>query len=218
MVNPRSKKAREAGELSQTAKTYIENEWLRINYGYDKPVVTDAILKGQLCEQDSIALLDRVKPAKNKRWKNRERKTDGFFTGCCDLDLKAEDTIEDLKTSWDMRTFFEVKEVPTLYYAQGQVYMYLYRRSHFRLHYCLVDTPEELILEEEKKFYFKFNCNEENRHYIECCEKIRNNHSLQRIPIEKRVKTFEFERDDKYIEELKGRVVKAREYYKKITL
>jgi len=206
-------------EFGESSKRFIEKEWLRKEYGYDEPLVTKEMLKGHLCEQDSIGLVAKLYPSKQFRAKNKKRQRNDWFSGHCDIDLDSEDIIEDVKTSWDIRTFFETRSFPELYYAQGQVYMDLYGRSKFRLHYCLVDTPEELILEEEKRFWFKFGCDDQNPNYIECSEKIRRNHKVDGVvPIEQRIKTFEFERDEEYLTELKKRVELARIYYQSLTL
>ena len=205
-------------ELGETAKRYVEKVWLRDKYGYDEPVVTREMLKGLLCEQDSINLVSKVIPEKEFRRKNTERYQNGWVSGFMDVILKKIGIIEDVKSSWDLRTFFEVMSFPELYYGQAQSYMELTGIRKFRLHYCLVNTPEELILDMEKSFYFKFGCDEENKHYLECCEKIRRNHNFDRIlPIDK-VKTFEFEYDAEYVEELRKRAAAAADYYHTLKL
>lgn len=45
-------------ELTKGAKSYVEKMWRRINYGYKEPVVTDILLKGQLCEEDTIEIVE----------------------------------------------------------------------------------------------------------------------------------------------------------------
>lgn len=206
-------------EFGKTAKRFIESVWLRNTFGYQDPVVSKEMLKGHLCEDDSIGLVASLLPSKQFRRKNTVRKTNEHFTGQCDIDLDSEDTIEDVKTSWDLRTFFEVETAPEGYYAQGQVYMDLYGRSKFRLYYCMVDTPEELITEEEKKFFFKFGCDYDNPNYIEVCQMLRRNHIVEsRIPAAMRVKCFDFDRDQEYIDELKRRVELARKYYNTLQL
>lgn len=218
MANPRAKKAREAGELSQTAKTYIQNVWLRENYGYDEPVVTNQMLKGHLCEQDSMGLVSKLYPSPEFRKKNKRNYINDWFTGTPDVILALDNTVEDLKTCWDLRTYFEKMEVPKLYYTQGQVYMDLTGARKFRLHYCLINTPEELILEEEKRFWFRFGCDDENKHYQQISRQLRRNHHFDHIPIEQRVKTFTFDYDEAFMAELKKRIEKARSYYATLSL
>lgn len=202
--------------LSQTAKSYIEAVWLRKEFGYDEPVFTDILMKGLLCEQDGIKLVSNIHPSDEFRIKNKIRFTNQWFSGCPDLVLNSEKVVEDIKNCWTIKQFIKKKKVEPLYYCQLQVYMHLTGLKNARLHYCLVDTPEEIILEEEKRFYFKFGCDEDNKHYIDACNKIRRNHKVSHIPENKRLKTFEFDYDEVFIEELKNRVDHARIYYQSL--
>ena len=205
-------------ELGATAKSLIRDIWLRREFGYDEPIMTPQLFKGLLCEQDSIGVVSRQLPATEFRVKNMNAFRDEFFTGNPDIILKSEDTVEDLKTSWTVKTFVEAT-VPEEYYEQGQVYMHLTGMKHFRLIYVLVDTPAELVLEEHKRFFFKFGADDENPHYIEACEKLDRMHYPSRfIPEEKRIKVFSFDYDPEYIAELARRVIVAREYYATLKL
>lgn len=206
-------------EFSETAKTYIEDRWLLKEYDYKEPVFTYEIMKGHMCEQDSIKLVSEVQPLELFRTKNKEQLQNDWFTGHPDVRLKPIDLTEDVKTSWTLKTHFKVKQLNPYYYCQGQVYMCLDEVSQFKVHYCLVDTPEEIVQELLKKFFFKFGADEENPHYQEACMRIRINHTMMdRVPKDKRVKTFAFERDETYLAELKRRVQFAREYYASIEL
>ena len=60
MTEPKLKADKEAGLLSETTKTYIREIWLKNEYGYDEVVITDAMLKGLLCEQDAMQLVQDV--------------------------------------------------------------------------------------------------------------------------------------------------------------
>lgn len=205
-------------ELSQSAKSYIEGVWLRKEFGYDEPVFTEVLMKGLLCEQDSIQLVHSVWSSSEFRVKNKQRFKNEFFTGCPDVILQSDGIVEDVKTCWTIKQFIQKKKIEPLYFAQLQAYMDLTGLRQARLHYCLVDTPEELIMEEEKRFYFKFGCDEENKHYLEACDKIRKNHMVSHIPKQSRIRTFEVEYDEAFVKELKSRVVHARAYYNGLSL
>jgi hypothetical protein len=218
MVNPRTKKAREAGELSATAKTMIEETFLQLEYGARKPVVTREMIKGHLNESEAIRVLDKVMPIDAyRKLYTGQRKFNDYFIGSCDIPLP--DAVEDIKNSYDLTTFFKVREstIPATYYAQGQVYMDLWGVDTFRLCYVLTSTPEELIQEEEKSFFFKYG-SDESEDYLQACEQIRSIHEVDHIPAEHRVKVFTFPRDEEYLTELKSRVEKAREYYATLKL
>ena len=60
--------------------------------------------------------------------------------------------LEDIKSSFNVTTYYKVNDLEMTYYGQGQVYMWLLGFKVFRVHYCLVDTPEYIIDEIKKKF------------------------------------------------------------------
>lgn len=204
-------------ELSQTAKSYIVSLWLRLEYGYQEPVVTNELLKGNLCEQDSIELVSDLIPASQFRVKNREHYEDEYFTGTPDVILNKDGVIEDLKSSWTLRTFFESKP-DKLYEGQAQVYMHLTGIPQYRLIYALVDTPDEIIIQEMKRYYFKFGRDEGNPEYERICNQLEAMHKVGHIPAEDRIKVFNYHYDPAYIEELIFRVKEARKFYGTLTL
>lgn len=219
MTEPKTKADKEAGKLSETAKTMVEAIWLYDKFGYKESTVTDEMMKGLLCEQDSMALVQEVLGGEF-RVKNDERKQNDYIIGTADIPLKKEDVIEDLKSSYNLRTFFnaEYKE-RDLYWWQGQAYMWLWGKNNYRLIYCLVPTPDEYILEQKKKFYYKFNCDETNEDYIKISMQIeKNNELIKDIPAEQRVKSFAFQFDKEAIEQVKVQYEKAVNYYNSLSL
>lgn len=204
-------------KFGSTAKNYIRDCWLRNTYGYDEPVVTNEILKGLLCEEAAIDVLSR-QVVGNFRVKNEDIFEDDHFTGTPDIILDDE-WVEDIKCSWSLRTFFETEKPDPLYYAQGQVYMALTGRSMFRVAHILVDTPHEIVEEEKKRFYFRFNCDEENPHYKKAIAQVERMHTASTlVPECLRIKCFNFPRNDGFIDTLRSRVEIARKIYATLTL
>lgn len=208
---------RKSTDMGDTAKNYIRQLWLEQEFGYKEDVMSDEMLKGHLCEQDSLGLVQQVLGGEF-RIKNTKRLSNEYICGTPDIDLKREPVIEDVKTSFNLRTFYEAEQSKP-YFWQGQGYMWLANKTHYRLIYCLVPTPDELISEQKKRFYFKFNCDESNPDYIRICEQIdHNNNLINLLPPAKRIKVFEFDLDLDMIEALKQRVEQARTYYETLTL
>lgn len=217
LTQPRTIKAREAGELSETTKTFIKELWLREEYNYDAPVSTPQMLKGLLCEQDSFDLVTRQIPVDEFRVKNEEWFKDDMFSGTPDCILKS-GVVEDIKTSWTLKTFLD-SELEKSYYTQLQVYMHLTGCKKARLIYCLVDTPEEIVRDQTMKFFWKYGADEDNPHYQEAERKIYHMHKVSdKILENKRVKYFEFDYDVDHIELLKGEVEKAWKFYNTLEL
>jgi len=216
MTEPKLKSDKEAGLLGETSKTYIKELFLYNEFGYKEPLYTPQIMKGQLCEQDSMALVQEVLGGEF-RTKCNEKKSNEFICGTPDVVLKESDYIEDIKTSWDIKTFFNA-ELEKSYYWQGQCYMALFGKTKYRLIYCLVQTPEELVREEIKKYFFKFGCDEMNEDYITVENQITQNFDISKIEPKKRLRIFEFDYNQSDIDKLYLQVKKAREYYKTLKL
>lgn len=217
LCEPKSKAAKEAGELGGTAKSLVQEVWLQNEFGYNEEVITDAMLKGLLCEQDSMALAQKVLGGEF-RTRFNQRIQNEYVIGTPDVVLRQDDYVEDIKTSANLRTFLNA-DLTDLYHAQLQCYMWLTGKSNARLIYCLIPTPAEIILNEQKKLYYKFDCNEMNPDYIRMCEQIeKNNLLIDKLPIDKRVKKFEFKYDPAFIEKLKVQIEKARNYYNTLSL
>lgn len=236
-------------EFGKSAKTYIEDVWLYNNYGYRESSHSNETLKGNLCEQDVIDLISKVRPIPEFRESAKGKFDRMFFsgsdddkqrarligynpkkgklendwlTGMPDIDLDCIDTIEDVKTCWSIKTFKNVskKTIPETYYGQGQAYLALTGRTKFVLHYGLVKTPQRIIDKMLRgALYGIGDGDEDNEDYQKAAYQIeRNNNAIDKVPIEKRVKSFYFKRDDNYIEKMKKRVELARKYYDTVTL
>lgn len=204
-------------KLTEGIKTICKELFLKNEFGYDEPLFTDTLKKGLLCEQDSIALVQKVLGGEF-RVKNKDRKSNDFIVGSCDIALKEEDVIEDVKSSFNLKTFFNA-ELNATYEAQGQGYLKLWDKSTYRLIYCLVPTPYEIVLNQQKTFFYKFDCDEANPDYIAACNQIEHNNNLiLKIPKEKRVKVFEFSRDEEAMDRAEKRIELAQKHYKTLGL
>ena len=170
--------------IAKTVKTQI-HDWLKESiYGIRKEIETKYTNKGLMYEDAAID--------KAIEWldlpfaiKNTERRTDDWFTG--EPDLIVGDTVIDIKNSWDCWTFplFE-NELPTdNYFYQVQVYMHLFGLKKASVVYVLLNTPET------------FNTPEI---------------SYDNVDKKYRIKRYDFEFQPEVIDELKKRVLIARDY------
>ena len=215
MCEPKSKAAKEAGELGETAKTFIEEMWLKDKYGYYEEVSSPEMMKGLLCEQDSMELVQKVCGGEFRTAYGKQLAND-YIKGTPDIVLSTH--IEDIKTSWSLKTFFNAELLPA-YYAQGQGYMELTGRKKYQGIYWLVPTPASLLDGEYKKIEWRFKGDENNPDFQKAVTQFgRNNECIHDIPIEKRIKVFEFEYDGEYIKKLYSQIEKARKYYESLSL
>jgi len=88
--------------------------------------------------------------------KNKERRTNDFFSGECD---NSQEMIRDIKTSWSFESFPLMDEVikNSGYQWQLDCYMDLWDLKQSELVYCLVDTPTKLLNDEVKRECWKNN-------------------------------------------------------------
>ena len=185
MTKPRSK----SEFLSKTTKSYLE-EWVKEQiYGVRKNINSKYLTKGNQVEDDAI-----VYASAEKGWlfaeKNEEYFEDEYFCGTPDVIL--EDRIIDIKSSWDCFSFpLFFKKIPNDDYKfQLQTYMHLTGKKKAQLVYVLMNTPEELTLEDS--------------------------HDYSEINSKYRIKTFDIDYDEEVIYELQHKVIESREYIEQL--
>lgn len=208
MTNPRTK-----GEiLSQTAKTYIQELVLEEVYGIKKEFSSRYTDKGNEVEDQAIQLaahvLDLPFIVKNETYLENE-----WIKGT--PDVIEDEFVLDVKSSWNGSTFpwFET-EIPNKdYFYQLQAYMWLTGTTYSYLCYCLMNTPEDIVLDEIRRRSWA-------KHELEVSdeteEEVRSQHEFDHIPNELRVKWFKVERDEEVIEAMKTRIEECREYYNEL--
>ena len=205
MTSPRSK----SEILSQTAKTYVEEQVLLAKYGIVKTFNSRYTDKGNLVEDESIKLASEVLEL-GFILKNDEHFTNDWVTGT--PDVNTANYVLDVKSSWDATTFpFFATEIPNKdYYYQLQGYMWLTGKQKSLLVYCLVNTPLDMVQDEIRRAHWNANLLEES---LDLIDEVQKRHNFDHIPDNRRVKVFEVERDDEVIEQIKERVELCREYY-----
>jgi hypothetical protein len=205
MTSPRSK----SEILSQTAKTYVEEQVLLAKYGIVKTFNSRYTDKGNLVEDESIKLASEVLEL-GFILKNDEHFSNDWVTGTPDVNTAS--LILDVKSSWDATTFpFFATEIPTKdYFFQLQGYLWLTNKTKALLVYCLVNTPLDMVQDEIRRAHWNANLLEES---LDLIDEVQKRHNFDHIPDNRRVKVFEVERDDEVIEQIKERVELCREYY-----
>jgi hypothetical protein len=209
MVNPRSKKEK----LSKTTMSALDDIYIREVWGRDKDISSKYLDKGNYTEEDSIDLL--YKKYGKLFIKNKEHLSNDFITGTPDI---IDDEIYDLKSSWDIWTFRASDGSNKDYFWQGLGYMWLTKRLKFRLAYCLNDTPEHLVVGEQKRAVYGAGQDPESIEGMETMEKVEKNLIFKDIPWEKRIKVFEYDFNADLVEQLKTRIMDAREYLNTVEL
>jgi hypothetical protein len=208
--------------LSQGAKSWLQQKWIEVVTGRKKYIETKFMEKGIHMETEGLKMANRV-----LGWGhtdefldalefNKTRLSNTFITGEPDINEMA---LADIKCSWNLHTFpffQEEDKVPDdMYFWQLQGYMQLCHRDESSLVYCLVDTPEHLILDEIRRREWKAG-------YIEMPDedqdRIRMELTFQDIPEEMRVRRWRVTIDHEAQERIRQSVQMAREYLKELTV
>lgn len=166
------------------------------NVGYNKSG------KGISVENLSIEMINRLDGTNYS--KNEEKFTNEYLIGCPDVIDNENKIVVDVKSSWNMDSFLcnVNKELNKIYWWQIQGYMALLGFEKAEISFCLVSTPEHIILSEIDK--------KAGGNYSE--EEIRQNLTFDDIAEEERRLRFVVDRDEEAIEKLYKRIRKCREY------
>ena len=217
MVEPKDKGAKERGDLSETAKTYLISAYIKEKYSREENISTRQMEKGTLCEPGGIALFNQVEGKEYK--KNHKRLFNDWFVGSPDLFLG--ETIEeateiyDDKCPWSLNTFLSnlTKPLNSLYYAQIQAYFDLTGVDDGGVVYTLVNAPENMITDE--LYYLArrmgvIDVSVPPKEYEIAAAKIELSMKFDDIDPKERVLKFPVTRDNDFIERAKAKVAKGR--------
>jgi hypothetical protein len=206
MTEPRSK----SEVLSQTAKSYIEDLFNELEFGYRKEFSSRYTDKGLEMEDEAIQFA-----SEQFDWefvvKNTERFTNDYITG--EPDINTDSLLADIKCSWSLDTYpmFEAEMKNKDYYWQLQGYMWLTGKAEAELVYCLMNTPLQIVEDEVRRAHWKAGLIDED---IDLRHEVQTKHNYDNIPSKLRVKRYIVERDEKAIEKIIEKVEIARKYYK----
>lgn len=217
MTDARSK----SEPLSETTKTHLIDVYVQNKYGRQSDITNRYVQKGLMVEEDSITLYSRHKKTFFK--KNEKHLHNGFIKGTPDLftgiEIYNADEILDIKSSWDIYTFFRVhtQALNKMYYWQLQGYMALTGARSSKLVYCLINTPEILINDEKRKLLYKMNvATEENKDFMAACKELDAAMTYDDIPMNEKIIEMEVNRNDDDINKLYSRVELCRDFLNQI--
>jgi hypothetical protein len=199
--------------LGITGEKYLTELYIKHKYGRSRDLVNKYTDKGLQVEEDSLTLVSRIH--KKMYIKNETTYRNEYLSGTPDV---VGDAIHDVKSSWDMITFFHTNQKSAMadYEWQLQGYMDLTGKNKAFLHFCLNNTPIPLIEKEKRYKAYEMGCTVEQP-TIECqhaWEEIERLCVYDDVPINERVRTFVVNRDDDKIDEIHNRVLLAREWLK----
>ena len=215
LTEPVSKAAKEAGELSETTKTYLISRYIEVKYGRKTEIKSKYLERGKGSEDDSVTMISKFEGELFE--KNEDKFENEWITGTPDLFRKDANglitDVIDLKTSWSLETLLSTvdKPVNSLYYAQLQSYLALTGGKVAWLVYCLPDFDLGFIQAEKIKMFNAGSYTTElSPQYLRDCEKLEKNYIFNDIPLEEKIIRFKIERDDDFIQKIYRKVEKSR--------
>lgn len=194
---PKSKADKEAGKLTETAKSAVRNQIKLDLFGYQSFEGNKQTKKGNQLEEQAIKLSGLTRGLALK--KNTERRENDFISGECDIYVPTRKLIIDTKCSWDIGShpFFrdeaEEKAKKQGYDIQMQGYMWLWECEQAQIDFVLFPTPFDLL-----------SPYEDSERYIDLVEQ---------IPQSQRITTITIKRDEEMIQRIQDRVRLAQDYY-----
>lgn len=193
--------------LGKTGETYLET-WVKEQiYQRRKEFTSKYTDKGNQNEDESIDIIaDQL--GFGMLIKNEKYFENDFICGT--PDIITTDLIIDAKSSWDCFTFplFDSK-LNKNYYWQVQGYMWLTGLQQAKVCYVLTDTPVHMI---QKEAFWWCKQNGYDELDIDVFNEFIKKMTYKNIPIEKKFKCFDVQRNDKDIELIGSRVIDARKY------
>lgn len=224
---------RENPELSKTTTSELRKIYRQEKYGRTFMFTNKYTQKGILQEEESITLLSNHLGV--PLFKNKERRSDNFFTGEPDLTPNAKiKRGRDVKSSWSLDSFpWKDDSLDSGYEWQNQVYAHLWKCDGWHTDFCLVNATDRMVFNEKMKYFYALGQPEpDDENYKAICREVEKNMIFDvprfirdypgfdfdnedldfSIPESDRVVSFEVEYDKSKIEELKERVVMARKY------
>jgi hypothetical protein len=219
MTEPVAKADKEAGLLSKSAQKYLIEVYIAEKYGRKRDVQTKQMRKGNEVEEEAIQMLGNY--LQKDLNKNTVRLDNEYIAGTPDVIELHEGgaTIYDVKSSYDLWSFLNnlPDKLDSLYYWQMQSYMFLTGADKSYIAYCLLSTPFEIVMQEQKSLLYKMNVvSEESPEYIKEAEKIEFNSTFEDIDPSERILLFSVDRNDDDIEKIKAKVLKARTFLQEI--
>lgn len=204
--------------LGETCKEHLLECWVEATYGRRKDITNKYTEKGTLVEEDSITLYSLVTKKFHK--KNTETVSNEFLIGTPDLfdgeTIMTATLVKDIKSSWDIFTFFSnfAKPMNKMYEWQLDGYGGITGAKDLSLVYCLVNTPHHLIEDAKRKLAWNMNVidPEISPEFKKQAKQIEKNMIFDDIPMTERYIEFERKRDDEKLDQAYEKIKLCRNF------
>lgn len=212
-TEPKSKADRDAGNLSETAKSHLIEVYALNKYNFKKDISNKYTEKGNYCEPEGLEMISQFTGLQVD--KNELTFENEYLIGTPDSLVIDRQIIFDNKSSWDWLTFLSNidGELDNTYYCQMQGYLDLLQWDTGYIAYTLIDTPESIRNDLKRQLFYKSNgkyLTEESPAFLREWEQKESNLIFSNRPLEERILLFEVKKDEEYLEKARKKVEKSR--------
>ena len=202
--------------LPQTAITYLLEVYVCVRDGIKIDIHSKYFDKGIACEDESIEMLGELHDRPYAKC-TLPRHYNKFIEG--ELDVRYIEESEnlrlviDMKNSWDAITFEKRinKIIDEGYEDQGQCYLELYDCEEFMLVFALMNMPDGLIKDEEKRILYQYGTDMDgSAEYNKSCAEFRKKCNFDHLPLRERFFEFNVNRNRERYNEIVNRIILCR--------
>lgn len=210
-TEPRNKADKDAGNLSETAKSHLIEVYALNKYNFKKDISNKYTEKGNYCEPEGLEMISQFTGLQVD--KNELTFENEYFIGTPDSLVIDRQIIFDDKNSFDWLTLLSNidGELDNTYWSQMNGYLDLLNWNTGYIAYTLIDTPEFIRNAEKYALLRKMDViSEDSPVFQREWSKKEANMIYSQHPLEERILLFEVKRDDEYLEKAYKKVEKSR--------
>lgn len=213
-TEPRNKADKDAGNLSETAKSHLIEVYALNKYNFKKDISNKYTEKGNYCEPEGLAMIAEF-TGLNIEKNELEPFENEYFIGTPDAIVIEKKIIFDNKSSYDWLTFLSNidGELDNTYSCQMNGYLDLLGWGTGYIAYTLIDTPEFIRNAEKYALLRKMDViSEDSPDFLRAWSKKEANMIYSQHPLEERILLFEVKKDEEYLEKARQKVIKSRTF------
>lgn len=200
--------------LSESAKSFLASRYSVEKYGTRRAAASPmgvAIMKGSYLENKGLEMLSEYHGVPYER--QEDAIENEYLRGKCDGLFRVGNKLVEVKTPWSTDTFMpnQYKKLSSKFWMQMQGYLNLYGMDHGQICYVLVNTPQHLIEQHAGNIFKRYAFGEiSTERYEDECLKMEAFFNYDRIPMKRRVISFDVVRSEHFMSNLKAKIEKCR--------
>lgn len=212
-TEPRSKADKDAGNLSETAKTHLIEVYAEKMYGFRRDNSNKYTNKGNVCEPKAISELSKFTGLRME--KNEGTVSNDWFIGTPDVRIDSLRIIFDTKCCYDWITLLEnLPDGPddeNIHQIEGYLDCLEWDKGYVAK--ILLDHPEEDIDRERYRLFTQGNyISEESPEFLRKWAEKEKMFRFEQFPLDARILLFEVNANSEYIDRAKLKVEKSRKF------